>query len=286
MRVRVHPAFALYLASVCLLSSPSACLALMLALAVHELGHAAAAKMLHEPVERVELAPFGGVMLYAPGRCASKGIRGAAIAAAGPLGNYVLILLAASTWAQRVLPAAFIQKAIACNLAMLLLNLMPALPLDGGGIVFSIGYYLFGIARMTAVLCALGVMLGAAVLLLAVYAAARTGQINLSLLIVGIYLIVCAGKSRSAILTQNAFTVVQERLHASNGCRRLTMYAVPADAAVITLLPWIARAQSAAFLFKTPEGLHMLLDERAACRAMLDNPQTPAWKAAQNFGET
>ena len=55
MRIRVHPAFAAYLLCVLVLTSPWACAGLVISLTVHELGHWAAAFMLHEPIARVEL---------------------------------------------------------------------------------------------------------------------------------------------------------------------------------------------------------------------------------------
>ena len=98
MRLRIRPTFVAYLASMALLASPACALGAVCALTVHELGHALAARLLGERICAVELAPFGGVMTYAPGYSPAKGLRGIALAAAGPLGNELaLLLLGAAT---------------------------------------------------------------------------------------------------------------------------------------------------------------------------------------------
>lgn len=283
LRVRLHPAFAAYLLSVCALSSPQTCAGFIISLAAHELGHAVAAHALHEPVDRIELAPFGGVMTCAPGRTLSKGLRGAALSAAGPLASYLLVIIASSASAQHLLPATLIRPIVQCSWAMLLLNLMPALPLDGGGIVFSLGYYVFGVTGLTTLLCGLGALLGVCMLAMAVFGVWRLGMLNLSLVMAGGYLTICAIKSRDALLTQNLFAVIEERLRETDCCRRMTAYRVPGDTPVVALLPWMSRTRCAMFWVECDADALVPLDERSVCRAMLASPRMKASEAAQNF---
>lgn len=283
LRVRLHPAFAAYLLSVCALSSMQTCVGFIISLAAHELGHAAAAYALHEPVERVELAPFGGVMICAPGRTLSKGLRGAALSAAGPLASYLLVVVASSAPAQRLLPATLIRPIVQCSWAMLLLNLVPALPLDGGGIVFSLGYYLFGVTSLTTLLCGLGALLGVCMLVMVVFGVWRLGILNLSLVMAGGYLTLCAIKSRDALLTQNLFAVIEERLRETDCCRKMTAYRVPGNTPVVALLPWLSRTRCSMFWVESDADALVPLDERAVCRAMLASPRMKAREAAQNF---
>ena len=191
MRIRVHPAFAAYLLCVLALTSPWACAGLVISLTVHELGHWAAAFMLHEPIARVELAPFGGVMTYEPGQSPSKGLRGMLVAAAGPLANECAIFLL-SVLCTRTAPngglAETLRGLLTANAAMLMINLMPALPLDGGRMLFCAGYYVLSVPLLSLILCVAGVALGLLLCALAVYGALKWGMLNLSLLIVGAYL--------------------------------------------------------------------------------------------------
>ena len=271
MRIRIHPAFALYLLSMAVFSSWQMTLFAMSALLVHEAGHYAAARLLGEQIAQVELTPFGGVMRYAPGKSPGKGIRGVCVAAAGPLGNELALLAASAPPVQRVLGYDGTQAFIMANLAMLCLNLLPVLPLDGGNIVFSIGYYLFPAGQLIALLTACGMLAGLGLVLLALYGLIRLGSLNCSLLIIGGYLMLCARCSRAEVLAQNLYAVVQERQENAEGIRALRLYRVPQDIRVQALLEPMERAPCAAFVFEDAQGIH-IVGEKDVCRLLLDTP--------------
>ena len=98
----------------------------LVSLAVHEAAHAVAARNLKLPIACLTLYPFGAVMrldaLFLSGR--DERI----VAAAGPLGS---LAFAAVLSEDRIDPL------IAANLAIAILNLFPAYPLDGGRIARS-----------------------------------------------------------------------------------------------------------------------------------------------------
>lgn len=271
MRVRVHPAFALYLLSMAALSSWRMTLCAMGALLVHEAGHYAAGRLLGEPIAQVELTPFGGVMTYAAGKTPSKGLRGVCVAAAGPLCNELALLIAAAPPVQRLLGYDATRAFILANLSMMCLNLLPVLPLDGGNIVFSIGYYLFPAARLIALLTACGMMAGLGLVLLALYGLLSLGTLNCSLLMIGGYLMICARRGRTQILAQNLYAVVQERQESAEDIRALHLYRVRQDTRVSALLEPMQRAPCAAFVFEDAQGLHAL-GEKGVCRLLLETP--------------
>ena len=271
MRIRIHPAFALYLLSMAVFSSWQMILFAMSALLVHEAGHYAAARLLGEQISEVELTPFGGVMRYAPWKSPGKGIRGVCVAAAGPLGNELALLAASAPPVQRVLGYDGTQAFIMANLAMLCLNLLPVLPLDGGNIVFSIGYYLFPAGQLIALLTACGMLAGLGLVLLALYGLIRLGSLNCSLLMIGGYLMLCARCSRAEVLAQNLYAVVQERQENAEGIRALRLYRVPQDIRVQALLEPMERAPCAAFVFEDAQGIH-IVGEKDVCRLLLDTP--------------
>ncbi|MCI7705188.1 MAG: hypothetical protein MSP08_12740 [Clostridiales bacterium] len=281
MRIRIHPAFALYLLSMAVFSSWQMTLCAMGALLVHEAGHYAAARLLGERIAQVELTPFGGVMTYAPGKSPSKGIRGVFVAAAGPLGNALALLAASSPSVQRALGHDGMQAFIMANLAMLCLNLMPVLPLDGGNIVFSIGYYLFPAGRLIALLTTCGMVTGLGLALLALYGLIMLGTLNCSLLMIGGYLMLCARRSRAEMLAQNLYAVVQERQENPEGIRSMCLYRVPQDIRVQALLEPMERAPCAAFIFEDAQGIH-IVGEKDVCRFLLD---TPSLTLAQVWSE-
>lgn len=271
MRIRIHPGFALYLLSMAVFSSWQMTLCAMGALVVHEAGHYAAARLLGERIDQIELTPFGGVMSYAPGKSPSKGIRGVCVAAAGPLGNELALLAASAPPVQHILGYEGTQTFIMANLAMICLNLLPVLPLDGGNIVFSIGYYLFPAGRLIALLTACGMVTGMGLVLLALYGLILLETLNCSLLMIGGYLMLCARRSRAEVLAQNLYAVVQERQENPEGIRALRLYRVPQDIRVQALLEPMERAPCAAFVFEDAQGVHVV-GEKDVCRFLLDTP--------------
>lgn len=286
MRIRIHPAFALYLLSMAVFSSWQMTLCAMGALLVHEAGHYAAARLLGERIAQVELTPFGGVMTYAPGKSPSKGIRGVFVAAAGPLGNALALLAASSPSVQRALGHDGMQAFIMANLAMLFLNMMPVLPLDGGNIVFSIGYYLFPAGSLIALLTTCGMVTGLGLALLALYGLILLGTLNCSLLMIGGYLMLCARRSRAEMLAQNLYAVVQERQENPEGIRSMRLYRVPQDIRVQALLEPMERATCAAFVFEDAQGIHVV-GEKDVCRFLLDAPSltlAQAWTEKRKPG--
>lgn len=277
MRIRVRPAFLAYLASMALLASPACALGAVCALAVHELGHTVAARALGERFSAVEFTPFGGVMTYAPGQSPAKGLRGIVLAAAGPLGNELaLVLLGAAarggildTW----MSGELLRQMIGANAAMLVLNLLPALPLDGGRIIFCAGYYLFGVSALSMLLCALGAAVGLLLCALAVYGVLLLGTLNLSLLIVGIYLTACAVRSRGLLLCENLYAVVHERLESqSPACVQATLLRVHGDTPLYALISRIAATRACVLMLELPSCRPVLIGETAVLCALLDNP--------------
>ena len=284
MRLRVRPAFVVYLASMALLASPACALGAVCALAVHELGHALAARLLGERICTVELAPFGGVMTYTPGYSPAKGLRGIALAAAGPLGNELaLLLLGVATRSELLcspMNGELLRQMIGANAAMLALNLLPALPLDGGRIVFCAGYYLFGVSALSLLLCALGMALGLFLCSLAVYGALVLGTLNLSLMIVGGYLTVCAVRGRDALLSENLYAVVHERMQSGGQrCTRAVLLRVGGETPLYVLIPHMAKTRACVLVLEEG-GAPVLLGEEAVLRALLENPAQSVREAA------
>lgn len=156
----------------------------MLALLIHEAAHLAVGHSMGERIESIELTPFGGIIHYSSGASPHKGVKGVAVAAAGPLANYALIGLMSFPEMQLFLPYYFIRQAILMNAGMMFLNLLPVLPLDGGRIVFYIGYYVLPVGVLTSILSFGGMTVGIIMTGLSLYGTIEFGKINLSLLLV------------------------------------------------------------------------------------------------------
>jgi len=269
MRIRIHPSVYVYLLSMVVLSSWKACAGAVSALLVHELGHLAVSCLAGDGIDSLELTPFGGVMRYADGRIPSKGIKGICIAAAGPAANYLFLMLLGSVSAE--LDYEWIRSAASSNAAMICINLLPALPLDGGRIIFCLGYYIFSVSGLITVLSWMGIAAGCGFLLLALYGAVTMGILNLSVVVVGGYLACCACKSRSQIMMENLYAVVEETNRKKDSIIPLKVYAVPGNTSLIRLVPFLSGSCACEFVFSLGAREHRISEEMLR-RLILEKP--------------
>ncbi len=127
---------------------------MLLAAALHESFHALSACFLHVPILRLTILPYGCHLRLGRTDFSSE----AKIAAAGPLGSFLLFLL-------------FWRRDFGhVNLMLCLLNLLPALPLDGGRLLRLFLLWNRGYFFVSRILRRLGLLIG---LCLALYAFLR-----------------------------------------------------------------------------------------------------------------
>ncbi len=134
---------------------------------LHEFGHALACRSVGGRADRIVLWPLGGVAFVQP-----PPRPGATLwsIAAGPLVNVLLIPVtfgayawASSTAGQQLSDDAvmFIRSVAAINLVLLVFNMLPIYPLDGGQIVQSILWFFIGRSRSLRVCAIVGMVVGA-----------------------------------------------------------------------------------------------------------------------------
>ena len=107
---------------------------LFLFVLAHELGHLLMAKQFAWKIKELKLLPFGGVLIVddAHGTTAKEECL---VACAGPIQNLILILLAWVFGQLHWLPYEWMQYMIQANMLLIIFNLLPISPLDGGKIV-------------------------------------------------------------------------------------------------------------------------------------------------------
>lgn len=284
MRIKIHPSFIIYLAVVALLASPHSCAGTVFALAVHELFHLLIGRCMGEQFDALELTPFGGVITSDRENVPLSGLRGAITAAAGPFGNYCAILLLCAPSLRALLGEALIRQTMMANAAMMLLNLLPALPLDGGRIVFCLLGGLLGVSRAIRLLSDTGVAFGLALALTSCIGLAKWGFFNLSALMVGAYLTFYALQSRYSMLTAHLYTVVHERCAREERIRRMRFYRAPGQATLLSLVEPLERSDEAYFFVQTPMGVYGF-DEKALCQALLVSPTSSVCEFAESSGQ-
>ena len=151
-------------------------LSLFLIVLTHEFGHALACRSVGGQANLIVLWPLGGVAYVSPPQ--RPGAQLWSIAA-GPLVNVALapVLIGLVYWGKyhgwtNAFPDAFLllKNVAIINTVLLIFNLMPVYPLDGGQILRSLLWFLFGRANSLMAASVIGFIGVAGLILLAIFA--------------------------------------------------------------------------------------------------------------------
>lgn len=173
--VRLHPTFFLLLAVIGLAQGAAGGLQaglrgvlfvslLFLCVLLHEFGHVLAARRYGIRTPDVTLWPFGGVASLE--RMPEKTGPEIVIALAGPAVNvviaFVLVVLLGARFAPgevatvERLQSSLLAQLAAANIALVVFNLIPAFPMDGGRVLRALLSLRFGYARATSIAATIG----------------------------------------------------------------------------------------------------------------------------------
>jgi Zn-dependent protease len=149
-------------------------LALFVIVLLHEFGHALACKSVGGKADRIVLWPLGGVAYVQPP------LRPGAMLwsiVAGPLVNVGLIpvTIAISVAARSLAPSVPQDLLVFCrhityiNIGLLVFNILPIYPLDGGKILWALLWFVFGMGRSLMIASVIGLFGAAGLGILALY---------------------------------------------------------------------------------------------------------------------
>jgi Zn-dependent protease len=150
-------------------------LSLFLIVLLHEFGHSLACRQVGGKADQIVLWPLGGVAYVAPPQRPGAMLWSIA---AGPLVNVVLapiltvLMLLGRSWGwDEAIPNGYtlIRVIWQINLALLIFNLLPIYPLDGGQILRSLLWFVLGRARSLMAATIIGFIGVAGLVLLALY---------------------------------------------------------------------------------------------------------------------
>jgi Zn-dependent protease len=150
-------------------------LSLFLIVLMHEFGHALACRQVGGEAHRIILWPLGGIAFVSPPQRPGATLWSIA---AGPLVNVALAPVLAVLWfgalsmdLKGTSPDAyrFLRDLCMINLFVLIFNLLPIYPLDGGQILRSLLWFVLGRARSLMVTAAIGFVGVAGLIALAVF---------------------------------------------------------------------------------------------------------------------
>ncbi len=151
-------------------------LALFVIVLLHEYGHALACRQVGGTANQILLWPLGGVAYVDPPQRPGATLWSIA---AGPLVNVALLAIVSPLWLilDRLLgwaksapdAHAFLLALLLMNLGLLIFNLLPVYPLDGGQILRSLLWFVVGRARSLMAAVVIGFVGVAGLLILAVW---------------------------------------------------------------------------------------------------------------------
>ncbi len=142
---------------------------------MHEFGHALACRQVGGQANRIVLWPLGGIAFVSPPPRAGAMLWSIA---AGPIINLLLLPIltfaqhaaARAGWAETNADAYLVLMWLwRINLGLLLFNLLPIYPLDGGQIVRALLWFPLGQIRSLFIATGIGFVGGAGLILLAIY---------------------------------------------------------------------------------------------------------------------
>lgn len=153
---------------------------------LHEGCHALAARAFGFMAREIELLPFGGVARI-EGLFELNPTAEVVIAAAGPACNLLLIMGALTLGTFLPLPPSKLSFFVDANLGIAALNLLPALPLDGGRMLRGVLSKHFDVVKVTRG-CAISGMAVSALLAVLFLWMAFKGTMNFSVLLMAVFL--------------------------------------------------------------------------------------------------
>jgi len=165
------------------------------ALVTHEMAHYIVLRGYGMGVASIDVLPFGARMEI--GGMSGRPDAEAPIAAAGPLNNFILLALGLLFGSLGMGGGYWWEFFLSVNLALALLNLIPALPLDGGRILRGYLAETAGVVEATRIMAQWGVGCGAALIVATVYLAMTQSMYLWVVGGAGIILVVAALQERS-----------------------------------------------------------------------------------------
>lgn len=160
---------------------------ILLAVSVHEAAHLAVAKLCGMEIEYVEVMCLGGAIklkdMYSAGR-----LRLFFVAIAGPAANILMAFMAAAMAWWGIISFYPAWLTVRINIILMIFNLMPALPLDGGRALYAVSS--IWLPRKSAMrLCAVAAYLLAILLVcMAVWGWYTVGTFNITLVIMAVFI--------------------------------------------------------------------------------------------------
>lgn len=183
--VSVHPAVFVYLLYTAITGHLLFTLVAYVSIILHEAAHAMMATLLGQQPNSVEISPLGAVMRLEEEEHLPP-VKRLCVIAAGPAISLVLC------WASVLFHTPIRQALFLSNLSIVLMNLLPVLPLDGGRLLMLLLERYIAKPIATQVIKCISIAVGAGLIMLNVWYSWKYGGWNLSMTFAGCCIIYSA----------------------------------------------------------------------------------------------
>ena len=206
-RLYIHPLALLFPLTAAMLGARQDITALLFSLCVHEAFHLMAAHGLGISIRQLRLMPFGGAIdMENPYALPPSRLLG--VAAAGPLGSGLVLLAVGALAHWQILPASAALGLARINLMLLLFNLLPALPLDGGRMLYALLCPRLGREKAVEKGIWAGRVVALALLITSLMSAVKWGRLNLSILLASVFILASSADERRALSQTRADAIL------------------------------------------------------------------------------
>ena len=178
MKIKINPLTVLMFLIITIMGNLYIYILTYLVMTLHESAHLFAAKLIGLKPKIITFSPFG-VHLTLDNKLINSIYDEIILYSAGPLVNSILALISMlNGWCDLY----------RLNTALLVMNILPILPLDGGMILLRLISYRFGRKRSKCILNSISIAIGCILLSVSVYMT-YIGQLNISMFLISVLLI-------------------------------------------------------------------------------------------------
>ena len=108
--------------------------------------------------------------------------------------------------------------------------------------------------------------------MLGIYGWLHMHVLNLSVIVIGVYLAYTACQSQSRLLYENSYTIIREKMLSNNMVRPLILYTVDSETRITELIHCMTGRKTAGFLVETDERSTEYISEQQVCSELLSDP--------------
>lgn len=253
--------------------------ALLISLTAHEAGHLAAARLCRVRISAMTATPFGcGIQLG--NLYALSPAQLFAVSAGGPLASFMVLFADGALCHWGLISPAFALALLRVTMALMLFNLLPALPLDGGRMLYALTAERLGRGRSARLGGYLGYLTAAGLVALTLWLWIDTRRVNITLPACALFILKGISEDRRA-LSDAISSSLLNALKTADAPIPMRLFAVRADMPIHRALRHAAPDAATLYAVYQGDGLIGLVDERTLMRRATEAPSSSVGAASQ-----